>query len=60
MPINARMFVEDCEDPEWMHGYDIDLVHFRGIAGVLGDLDSVVANSYRYDLAAIGYVPCRS
>ncbi|KAH7155378.1 S-adenosyl-L-methionine-dependent methyltransferase [Dactylonectria estremocensis] len=46
MPINARMFVEDCEDPEWMHGCGFDLVHLRGVAGVLLDLDAVVANAY--------------
>ncbi|KAH6990691.1 S-adenosyl-L-methionine-dependent methyltransferase [Ilyonectria sp. MPI-CAGE-AT-0026] len=46
MPINARMFVEDCEDPEWMHGCSFDLVHFRGVAGMLLDSDAVVANAY--------------
>lgn len=52
MPINARMFVEDCEDPEWMHGCGFDLVHFRGVAGMLLDSDAVVANAYWYDFQA--------
>ncbi|CAF3601218.1 unnamed protein product [Fusarium graminearum] len=46
MPLNACMFVEDCEDPYWANGYDFDLVHFRGMAGFLLDLDAMVANAY--------------
>lgn len=46
MSLNACMFVEDCEDPYWANGYDFDLVHFRGMAGFLLDLDAMVANAY--------------
>ncbi|KAK7404054.1 hypothetical protein QQX98_010175 [Neonectria punicea] len=46
LPINARMFLEDCEDPEWTHGCGFDLVHFRGVADVLLDLEAVVTNAY--------------
>ena len=49
LPINVRMFVEDCEEPEWLHGCGFDLVHFRGMADVLLDLEAVVTNAYRYD-----------
>ncbi|QPC75446.1 hypothetical protein HYE68_006198 [Fusarium pseudograminearum] len=48
MPLNACMFVEDCEDPYWANGYDFDMVHFRGMAGFLLDLDSMVANAYEH------------
>lgn len=47
LPPNARMFVEDCEGPEWMHGQGFDLVHFRGMAGILRDIDAMVLNAYR-------------
>ncbi|KAK7429190.1 hypothetical protein QQZ08_004200 [Neonectria magnoliae] len=46
LPINARMFLEDCEDPEWTHGCGFDLVHFRGVADVLLDLEALVTNAY--------------
>jgi hypothetical protein len=40
------MFVEDCEDPYWANGHSFDLVHFRGMAGFLLDLDAMVANAH--------------
>lgn len=49
LPINLRMFVEDCEEDEWMHGSDFDLIHFREVAGVLRDVDAVLATAYSYD-----------
>ncbi|KAF4978514.1 hypothetical protein FZEAL_5112 [Fusarium zealandicum] len=45
MPINAQFFVEDCEDPVWTNGNDFDLVHFRGLAGFLLDLEGMVINA---------------
>ncbi|KAH7197284.1 S-adenosyl-L-methionine-dependent methyltransferase [Fusarium flagelliforme] len=48
MPPNASMFVEDCEDPYWANGDNFDLVHFRGMAGFLLDLDSMVANAHEH------------
>ncbi|POR37496.1 mRNA 3'-end-processing protein YTH1 [Tolypocladium paradoxum] len=46
VPVNVRMFVDDCEEPDWLHGSGYDLVHFRGMAGVLRDLDGVLAKAY--------------
>jgi hypothetical protein len=46
MPPNASMFVEDCEDPYWANGYSFDLVHFRGMAGFLLDMDAMVVNAH--------------
>ncbi|KAF5021393.1 hypothetical protein F66182_6582 [Fusarium sp. NRRL 66182] len=48
MPLNACMFVEDCEDPYWANGDDFDLVHFRGVAGFLLDLNAMVVNVHKY------------
>ncbi|KAF4985940.1 hypothetical protein FDECE_16221 [Fusarium decemcellulare] len=48
MPLNAQMFVEDCEDPEWPNGAEFDLVHLRSVAGYLLDLDSMVNNAYEH------------
>ncbi|CEI64680.1 unnamed protein product [Fusarium venenatum] len=55
MPLNARMFVEDCEDPYWANGYDFDLVHFRGMAGFLLDLDAMVTNAHEH-IASGGWI----
>ena len=41
LPVNLRMFVEDCEG-EWLHGSGFDLVHLRQVAGTLRDLDGVL------------------
>ena len=46
VPVNVRMFVDDCEGADWLHGSGYDLVHFRGMAGVLRDLDGVLARVY--------------
>lgn len=46
LPINVRMYVDDCEGPEWLHGSGYDLVHFRGMAGILKDLDGVLQKAY--------------
>ncbi|KAM5355542.1 hypothetical protein ACJ41O_002188 [Fusarium nematophilum] len=48
MPLNARMFIEDCEDPEWKNGHDFDLVHFRGVAGFLHDLEGMVIRAHQH------------
>ncbi|KAJ4004316.1 hypothetical protein NW766_011620 [Fusarium irregulare] len=42
------MFVEDCEDPYWANGDNFDLVHFRGMAGFLLDLNAMVANAHEH------------
>lgn len=47
LPVNVRMYVDDCEEPDWLHGEEYDLVHFRGMAGILKDLDSVLQTAYR-------------
>ena len=47
MPLNASMFVEDCEDPYWANGHDFDLVHFRGVAGFLLNMDDMVVNAHK-------------
>ncbi|KIL83822.1 hypothetical protein FAVG1_12972 [Fusarium avenaceum] len=47
-PPNASMFVEDCEDPYWANGHNFDLVHFRGMAGFLLDLDAMVTNAHEH------------
>jgi hypothetical protein len=43
LPMNVRMYVEDCEEPDWLHGSYFDLIHFRGIANALRDLPGVLA-----------------
>ncbi|CAM1504356.1 Fc.00g019470.m01.CDS01 [Cosmosporella sp. VM-42] len=48
LPTNVRMFVEDCEQQEWGHGSGFDLVHFRGVAGFLRDIDVVLATAYSH------------
>ncbi|KAG6256334.1 hypothetical protein E4U23_002406 [Claviceps purpurea] len=42
VPVNVRMYVDDCEEPDWLHGSQFDLVHFRGMAGTLRDLDKLL------------------
>ncbi|RDA95525.1 hypothetical protein CP533_5437 [Ophiocordyceps camponoti-saundersi (nom. inval.)] len=46
VPVNVRMFVDDCEEPEWLHGSGYDLVFFRGMAGVLRDLRGLLERAY--------------
>lgn len=46
LPVNARMFVEDCEEDAWLHGSDFDLVYMRSMAGLVRDLDGVVERAY--------------
>ncbi|PFH57466.1 hypothetical protein XA68_15029 [Ophiocordyceps unilateralis] len=46
VPVNVRMFVDDCEGPEWLHGSGYDLVFFRGMAGVLRDVRGVLERAY--------------
>lgn len=48
LPVNVRMFVEDCEEPDWLHGSGYDLVHFRGMASSVQDLDGLLAKAYPY------------
>ncbi|KAJ6443020.1 hypothetical protein O9K51_04199 [Purpureocillium lavendulum] len=47
LPVNVRMYVDDCEEPDWLHGDAYDLVHFRGMAGILKDLAGVLESAYR-------------
>ncbi|KAF7561850.1 hypothetical protein G7046_g2298 [Stylonectria norvegica] len=47
-PVNVRMFVEDCEEPEWTHGSGFDLVHLRGVASVIRDLAALVVKAYSH------------
>ena len=54
LPVNVRMYVDDCEEPDWLHGEEYDLVHFRGMAGILKDLDSVLQTAYRFVARAGG------
>jgi hypothetical protein len=46
MPVNARMFVEDCEEQDWLHGAGFDLVHYRGIANLVKDFDGMLSRAY--------------
>ena len=46
LPINVRMYVEDCEEPEWLHGSYFDLVHFRRMANMLRDVNGMLAKVY--------------
>ncbi|KAG5928830.1 hypothetical protein E4U42_007943 [Claviceps africana] len=46
VPVNVRMYVDDCEEPDWLHGSNFDLVHFRGMAGTLRDLDRMLKRTY--------------
>ncbi|QUC21540.1 uncharacterized protein UV8b_05783 [Ustilaginoidea virens] len=48
VPVNVRMYVDDCEEPDWLHGSNFDLVHFRGMAGTLRDLDRLLQRTYRH------------
>jgi hypothetical protein len=42
------MFVDDCEEDEWLHGTGFDLVHLRELSGVLRDLDALLAGISKY------------
>ncbi|RDA89155.1 hypothetical protein CP532_2307 [Ophiocordyceps camponoti-leonardi (nom. inval.)] len=46
VPVNVRMFVDDCEAPQWLHGSGYDLVFFRGMAGFLRDLRGLLERAY--------------
>ncbi|QLI69497.1 Secondary metabolism regulator LAE1 [Metarhizium brunneum] len=46
VPVNVRMYVDDCEEPDWLHGSNFDMVHFRGMAGTLRDLDRMLNRTY--------------
>ncbi|EXV00010.1 methyltransferase [Metarhizium robertsii] len=46
VPVNVRMYVDDCEEPDWLHGSNFDMVHFRGMAGTLRDLDRMLKRTY--------------
>lgn len=46
MPVNARMFVEDCEEEDWLHGTGFDLVHYRSVANLVKDFDSMLSRAY--------------
>lgn len=50
VPVNVRMYVDDCEEPDWLHGSNFDMVHFRGMAGTLRDLDRMLKRTYPYVL----------
>jgi len=46
MPVNARMFVEDCEEQDWLHGAEFDFVHYRSIANLVKDFDGMLSRAY--------------
>ncbi|EHK39969.1 uncharacterized protein TrAtP1_005992 [Trichoderma atroviride] len=46
VPINVRMFIEDSEEPEWLHGSDFDLVHFRQMTHVFRNLQGLLTKIY--------------
>lgn len=46
------MFIEDSEEPEWLHGSEFDLVHFRQMTDVLRDLKGLLTKIYPFVLAA--------
>lgn len=48
VPINVRMFIEDSEEPEWLHGSEFDLVHFRQMTDVLRDLKGLLTKIYPF------------
>ena len=48
LPTNLRMFVEDCEEQDWLHGSGFDLVHMRCMAGVIKDFDGLLVKAYPY------------
>jgi hypothetical protein len=54
LPVNARMYVEDYEERDWLHGSGFDLVHFRGIADTARDLDGLLAKIFPYVLYFFG------
>lgn len=42
------MFIDDCEEQDWLHGSAFDLVHYRGMAGSVRDFDKLVQRAYSY------------
>jgi hypothetical protein len=42
------MFIEDSEEPEWLHGSEFDLVHFRQMTDVLRDLKGLLTKIYPF------------
>ncbi|RCI12904.1 hypothetical protein L249_1342 [Ophiocordyceps polyrhachis-furcata BCC 54312] len=46
VPVNVRMFVDDCEGTQWLHGSGYDLVFFRGMAAVLRDVRGLLERVY--------------
>lgn len=46
VPINARMLLDDMDEPEWMHGSGYDLVHMRDMKCAIRDMDEVLVQIY--------------
>ncbi|KAF4125208.1 hypothetical protein GMORB2_4047 [Geosmithia morbida] len=46
-PPNLEMFVDDCEDDEWLDGSGFDLVHLRDVDGFLRNPGAVIAQAYK-------------
>ncbi|KAI9171811.1 mRNA 3'-end-processing protein YTH1 [Paramyrothecium foliicola] len=55
LPVNVKMFVEDCEEPDWLHGSWYDLIHFRSMASTLRNLNGILTKLYPH-LRAGGWV----
>lgn len=48
LPVNLRMFIDDCEEDQWLHGDGYDLVHLRDMSGFLRNPDALLAKIYEY------------
>lgn len=48
VPVNVRVHVDDFEEPDWPHGSNFDLVHFREVAAKIRDLDGMLKRTYPY------------
>ena len=46
VPINARMLLDDIDEPEWSHGPSYDLVHLRDMKCAIRDMDEVLGQIY--------------
>lgn len=47
LPLNLQMFVDDCEEDDWLHGTGFDLAHMRDVLGFLRDQDNVLAKVHK-------------
>lgn len=53
------MFIEDSEEPEWLHGSDFDLVHFRQMIHAFRNLQGLLTKIYPFVPAAADVQPFR-